>query len=69
MMGGREGIVPTAEGLEHKVFGQALLLLYQLYCFPLLFYPQMAGAQSNELLPPALRVGLSLGSLGLLESV
>jgi hypothetical protein len=68
MMGGEE-IVPIERGLEHKVFGQPLLLPCQLYCFFLLFHPQIVGTQGNELLPPALRVRLPLGGLGLLESV
>jgi hypothetical protein len=66
---GREGIVPIEEGLEHKVFGHPLLLPCQLYCFFLLFHPQIVVAQDNGLLPPALGVGLPLEGLGLLESV
>jgi hypothetical protein len=66
---GGEGNVPIKGGLEPKVFGQPPLLSSQLYCFLLLFYPQIVGAQGNELLPPALGVGLHLGGLGLLESV
>jgi hypothetical protein len=66
---GRERIAPIEEGLEYKVFGQPLLLPCQLYCFLLLFCPQIIGAQGNGLLPPALGVGLPPGGLGLLESV
>jgi hypothetical protein len=47
-----EGIVPIGGGLEHKVFGQPPLLACQLYCFLLLFHPQIVGAQGNGLLPP-----------------
>jgi hypothetical protein len=61
---GRERIVPIEVGLE-----QPPLLLCQLYCFLLLFHPQIISAQGNELLPPALGVGLPVGGLGLLESV
>jgi hypothetical protein len=66
---GGSGIVPIEGGLEHKVFGQPLLLPCQLYCFLLLFCPQIVGVQGNGLLPSALGVGLPLGGLGLLESV
>jgi hypothetical protein len=65
----REGIFPIEGGLEHKVLGQPLLMPCQLYCFLLLFHPQIIGAQGNGLLPPAVGVGLPLGSLGLLKSV
>jgi hypothetical protein len=68
MIGGRRDCFHRRE-LEHKVFGQPLLLPCQFYCFLLLFCPQIIGAQGNGLLSPALGVGLPIGGLGLLESV
>jgi hypothetical protein len=67
-LGGKE-IVPIEGELEHKVFLQPPLLPCQLYCFLLLFHPQIIGAQGNELMPPALGVGLPLEGLGLFENV
>jgi hypothetical protein len=61
--------VPIEGRFEHKVFGQPLLLPCKLYCFLLLFHPQIVDAQGNGLLPPALGIGLPLGGLGLLKSV
>jgi hypothetical protein len=69
MVGREKGFFSYRRGLDYKVFGQPHLLPCQLYCFLLLFCPQIVGAQGNELLPPVLGVRLLLGALGLLESV